>query len=136
MQGEGAATLQYLLCWHICQISVVLINIALLTKLKKIPTCQQIGLKQSLFVEKLGLCAPPNIFFSFAPGPLGLIYLLRSTGTACTNIFRVIRHKSQPQDENAFFYHIYIMHMFLVSRELGNAVLLSYSELIESRKKL
>ena len=44
--------------------TIVLVNVALLIKLKESPLCQQIGLKRNLFVGKLGLCTPPLIFFS------------------------------------------------------------------------
>ena len=61
--AEGAAVPQYLACQHICRISIVRINLVLMTKLKESPICRQLGLECNLFVGKLGtneICLSAN----------------------------------------------------------------------------
>lgn len=59
---------EQLACQHIYRISIVLVNILLLLKLKEGPICRQTGLERSQFVGKLGLCTPPINLYCFTPG--------------------------------------------------------------------
>ena len=58
---------KYLACGHICRISTVLVNVLLLTEVKKSHICRQIWLKRSPFVGKLVLYTPTKIFLSVTP---------------------------------------------------------------------
>ena len=52
---------KHLVCWHMCQISVVLVNVALLIELKESPKCEQIRLKKVYLLANCG-CSPHQQF--------------------------------------------------------------------------
>ena len=80
---EGVQHFQYLVCWYIFQILIVLLSIVLVTKLKGSPICWLIRLEQRMHIYEqhkdifLRIKAISNLAASIS-GPFCTVYLFLS----------------------------------------------------------